>query len=78
MRTCHGLAPDPGVFAAAGIRGTQAMPKGLRHGFGVHAVQCGVPLPLIQRWLGHADLTTTAIYTQVLGPEERSIAARMW
>lgn len=63
------------VLAAAGVSGCQAMPKGLRHGFGVHAVQCGVPLTLIQRWLGHADIATTAIYTHVLGPEEREIAA---
>lgn len=66
------------VLAAAGVGGSQAMPKGLRHGFGVHAVQCGVPLTLIQRWLGHADIATTAIYTHVLGPEEREIARRMW
>lgn len=54
------------------------MPKGFRHGFGVHAIRCGVPPDLVQRWLGHADIWTTAIYTQVMGPEERSIAARMW
>lgn len=66
------------VLAAAGVGGSQAMPKGLRHGFGVHAVQCGVPLTLIQRWLGHADVATTAIYTHVLGPEEHALARRMW
>lgn len=66
------------VLVDAGVTGAQAMPKGLRHGFGVHAVQCGVPLTLIQRWLGHADIATTAIYTHVLGPEERAVAARMW
>jgi integrase/recombinase XerD len=31
------------VMAAAGITGTPAMPKGLRHGFCVNAIQCGVP-----------------------------------
>jgi integrase/recombinase XerD len=39
---------------------------------------CGVPLNIIQKWLGHADIATTAIFTNVLGPEERAIAARMW
>lgn len=67
-----------GVLAAAHVVGGQAMPKGFRHGFGVHAVRSGVPLDLIQRWLGHADIATTAIYTHVTGPEERAIAKRMW
>lgn len=66
------------VLRASGVRGDHAMPKGFRHGFGVHAVRSGVPLDLIQRWLGHADIATTAIYTHVMGPEERAVAARMW
>jgi site-specific recombinase XerD len=57
---------------------TAASPRGLRHGYGVHAVHSGVPLPLIQRWLGHAYLNTTAIYTNLVGPEERAMAERMW
>lgn len=63
---------------AAGICGGHATPKGLRHGFGVNAVQSGVPLNLVQRWLGHADMKITAIYTSAMGPEEREIASRMW
>ncbi len=67
-----------GVMREAGIQQRSASPKGLRHGFGVHAVRSGVPLNLIQKWLGHENIATTAIYTDVLGPEEREIAARMW
>ncbi len=66
------------VMAAAGITGTPATPKGLWHGFGVNAFQSNVPPHLVQRWLGHASLRTTAIYGDVIGPEERGIAARMW
>ena len=67
------------VMRDAGISdGPQASPKGLRHGFGVHAVRSGVPLNLVQRWLGHASMNTTAIYLAVMGDEERSIASRMW
>jgi integrase/recombinase XerD len=66
------------VMQAAGIRGAQASPKGLRHGFGVAAVQARIPLNLVQRWLGHAQLSTTAIYAEAIGPEEQEIAARMW
>lgn len=58
--------------------GIHATPKGLRHGFGLHAIRASVPLNLVQRWLGHARMETTAIYLQALGVEEREIAARMW
>ena len=47
-------------------------------GFGVAAVQASIPLNLVQRWMGHADLATTAIYAEAIGKEERDIAARMW
>ncbi len=66
------------VMASAGITGTPAMPKGLRHGFGVKAFASNVPPHLVQRWLGHASLRTTSIYGDVTGPEERAFAARMW
>ena len=58
--------------------GIHATPKGLRHGFGLHAIRCGVPLNLVQKWLGHARMETTAIYLQATGPEEREVAQRMW
>lgn len=67
------------VMREAGVTsGPHAMPKGLRHAFGIHAVRSGVPLPLIQRWLGHASIATTAIYLAAVGHEELEIAARMW
>lgn len=67
------------VIAAAGIAdGPHACPKGLRHGFGVQAVSRGIALNMVQKWLGHAQLTTTAIYANAVGEEEQSIAARMW
>ena len=64
------------VMARATVRGPQASPKGLRHGFGVAAVTAGVPLNLVQKWLGHAQLSTTAIYADAVGEEEHAIAAR--
>ena len=63
------------AMEAAGIHGRHACPRGLRHGFGVGTLQSGVPLTLVQRWLGHARLTTTAIYAEVSGPEEQAFAA---
>ena len=66
------------VMREAGLTGSYASPKGLRHGFAVRAVQSNVPLSLVQRWLGHADIKTTAIYTSAMGPEERELASRLW
>jgi integrase/recombinase XerD len=66
------------VMAMAGTSGNAAMPKALRHAFGVKAFESQVPPHLVQRWLGHASLRTTSIYGDVMGPEEREIAARMW
>lgn len=62
----------------AGIAGPQASPKGLRHGFAVTALQQGLPLNMIRKWLGHSRLSTTAIYADAVGPEEHAIAERLW
>jgi integrase len=65
------------LFADAGINGPQASPKGMRHGFAVAAVRAGVPLVVVQQWLGHADIRTTGIYTMLQGPEEREMAHKL-
>ena len=66
------------VMAAAHVSGTNAMPKGLRHGFGVNATLSRVPQSLLKRWMGHASIRSTEIYLDVMGPDERAIAAWMW
>lgn len=66
------------VMAKSGLTGRSASPRGLRHGFGVGAIQAGIPLNLVQRWLGHAHISTTAIYTDASGPEERDLAQKFW
>jgi integrase len=66
-------------MGAAGIAdGPHKCPKGLRHGYGVHAIGCGVPLNMLSKWMGHASLEVTAIYANALGEEQYNIAARMW
>jgi len=37
-------------------------------------VGLGVPLNLVQKWLGHAQLTTIGIYVEAVGSGERDIA----
>lgn len=62
----------------AGIVGPQATARGLRHSLAVGAIQANVPLNIVQRWMGHSRLTTTAIYADAVGEEERRIAERYW
>ena len=45
---------------------------------GINATVNGVPLHIVQKWMGHAQLSTTAIYADAVGKEEQDIAARMW
>jgi integrase/recombinase XerD len=66
------------VMLAAGLHGVHASLKGLRYGFGVAAVIAGIPLNLVQKWLGHAQLSTAAVYANAIGPEEKDIARWMW
>lgn len=67
------------VMLEACVLRTCAMPKGLRHAFGVVGIaEAKIPLNMMQKWLGHARIETTAIYANAVGSEERAIARRMW
>ncbi|HWY60511.1 MAG TPA: tyrosine-type recombinase/integrase [Rhizomicrobium sp.] len=67
------------LMQAAQIFGAQAMPKALRHGLGVQgAAEAGIPLNVMQKWMGHARIETTAIYANAVGKEERALASRLW
>lgn len=66
------------VMAAANVVGLQAAPKGLRHGYGINAIQSQVPLNMLCKWLGHSDMRTTAIYATPVGADEVALARRMW
>lgn len=66
------------VMRKAGIAESICKPKALRHAFAVEAGQKGVPLNIVQRWLGHARIETTAIYAGAIGDEERNLARRTW
>ena len=65
VRAAEAFAEDMAAEEGALVqraRGTRA--HALRHSFGVHAADAGVPVDVLQAILGHASMATTTIYTQ--------------
>ena len=62
-----GQVMKDGGTSRSGIDPARAHPHALRHTYGRNCVLRGVPIPVLQKWLGHSSMVDTQRYVELAG-----------
>jgi integrase/recombinase XerD len=63
-------------YARSANLGAEVTPHTLRHSFATHMLRGGMPLRNVQEMLGHANISTTQVYTHLTSDHLREVYER--
>jgi len=65
------------ICIEAGINRVKSHPHAFRHSFAIYCLLNRVPLPTVQKWLGHSSILNTRIYMEMIAGDVREFYDRI-